>query len=44
MPLRRYDSGVAAELAGDYVEELLGYACGAEDAWRLVRALAEGAE
>ena len=37
---RSFDRGVAAELAADYVEELAGWACGADGAWRLVRLLA----
>jgi hypothetical protein len=37
---RRYTPGVAAELAADYVEELAGWACGADGAWRLLRLLA----
>ena len=30
----------AAELAADYVEEVAGWACGADGAWRLLRLLA----
>lgn len=37
---RTYSIGVAAELAADYVEEVSGWACGADGAWRLVRLLA----
>ena len=37
---RRFSAGVAAELAADYVEELAGWACGADGAWRLLRLLA----
>ena len=41
---RRYAGAVAAVLAADYVEEAAGWACGAEGAWRLLRALAMTAE
>ena len=37
---RAFSPGVAAELAADYVEELAGWACGADGAWRLLRLLA----
>ena len=37
---RRFSAGVASELAADYVEELAGWACGADGAWRLLRLLA----
>ena len=37
---RAFSVGVAMELAADYVEELAGWACGAEGAWRLLRLLA----
>lgn len=37
---RFFGRGIATELAGDYVEELAGWACGAEGAWRLLRWLA----
>ena len=41
---RRYERGVALELAADYVEEVAGWACGAAGAWRLLRLLARTAE
>ena len=37
---RVYAPGIARELAGDYVEELVGWACGAERAWLLLRLMA----
>eukprot|EP00908_Phaeocystis_cordata_P012118 Transcript_23084.p1 GENE.Transcript_23084~~Transcript_23084.p1 ORF type:complete len:559 (+),score=189.27 Transcript_23084:94-1770(+) len=37
---RAYEASVARELAGDYIEELAGWACGPEGAWRLLRLLA----
>ena len=37
---RRFTPGIATELAADNVEELLGWACGADGAWRLLRLLA----
>uniref|UniRef100_A0A6U7DNC8 JmjC domain-containing protein n=1 Tax=Haptolina brevifila TaxID=156173 RepID=A0A6U7DNC8_9EUKA len=37
---RQFARGVARELAADYVEELAGWACGAEGAWRLLALLA----
>mmetsp|Transcript_26639 Transcript_26639/g.58398 ORF Transcript_26639/g.58398 Transcript_26639/m.58398 type:complete len:486 (+) Transcript_26639:178-1635(+) len=36
---RRYDPSVAEQLAGDYVEEVAGWACGADGVWRLLQAL-----
>ena len=41
---RRYERGVALELAADYVEEIAGWACGATGAWRLLRLLAQTEE
>lgn len=41
---RRYDFGVARELAADFIEELFGWACGADGAWRLLRLLAQLSE
>ena len=41
---RVYDPAVAAELAGDYVEESAGWAVGAAGAWRLLRQLSLTAE
>ena len=38
--VRVYRWRVAAELAADYMEELAGWACGADGAWRLLRHLA----
>jgi hypothetical protein len=37
---RRFAPAVARELASDYVEEIAGWACGADGAWRLLRLLA----
>ena len=37
---RVFARGVAVELAGDYVEEMAGWAVGADGTWRLIRQLA----
>ena len=37
---RVYSADIAAEIAADYAEEIAGWACGAEGAWRLLMAMA----
>ena len=41
---RTFERAVAAELVADFTEELFGWACGAEGAWRLLRILATTSE
>jgi hypothetical protein len=41
---RTFERAVAAELVADFTEELFGWACGADGAWRLLRILATTSE